>query len=146
MWPCIQKHLQFVIPESKSVVLYVSMSPHLLPHSTWARSCEPPAEGEELQLAVATVSVLRYHRLSDVEPLVSNALQQYCGYLDTVVRNSNLTSAPPVDESGCGGFADAHLELAERVGRRYGLAKKFIGSIPDLESESGMENGNGTEI
>lgn len=113
------------------------MSPHLLPHSTWARSCEPPAEGEELCLAVATLNVLRYHRLSDVEPLVSNALRQYCFCLEAMTRSSNSDTVP----GGCG-FSDTDLDLAKRIETRYQLAKKFIGPIAKFDDGYGMENGN----
>lgn len=123
--------------ESRPVQLYVRLTPHLLPHSTWVRSCEPPAEGEEFRLAVGTLSALRYHRLSDVEPLVSNALQQYCLCLDTVGQRSGGGGAA----RGSGrGFDDTHLELTDKVEHRYQLAKEFIGPIP--KSVAGMENGN----
>lgn len=115
------------------------MSPHLLPHSTWARSCEPPAEGEELSLAVGTLNILRYHRLSDVELLVSNALQQYCFCLETMLQTSDAGTAPEV--SGCG-FDDAYLGLTERVGHRCQLAKKFIGPTAKSVAGLGMENGS----
>lgn len=121
-------------------MLYVRVSPYLLPHSTWARSCEPPAEGEDLNLAVGTLNVLRYHRLCDVETLASSVLWEFCSCLDTTGMKG---SSSLMTMGLCGhGLDDASLPLSERVRKRCQLARSFIGPVPKLGSGLGMENGN----
>lgn len=142
------------LPESKTITVYLRLTSHLLPNASWAwaRSHDPPAEGEELGIAVGTLNVLRYHRLSDLELLVSNALEQFSQCLDSVRGQGSASSS-----SGCG-LDDPYLNLSDRILKRYKMAKLFIQPSPmsgsglkdetmeEEEYETGMENGNGDEI
>lgn len=82
------------------------------------------------------LNVLRHHRLSDLELMVANALQEFFLCLDSagVQRSAVSTSG------GCG-FDDTHLSFYERVQSRYVLGKEFMG--PTLKFKYGTEVENG---
>ncbi len=92
---------------------------------------------------MATLDVLLYHRLSDVELLVSNALREFSSFIDNTRVQGSTT---PPSETGGRGFDDAYLSLSSRVQRRFQLAKSFTGGpilMPGSKGDGGgMENGS----
>ncbi len=126
----------FSFTESKSVVLYVQMSPHAQSNL----SHDPTEEGEEFDIAIAMLNILRYHDLSDLEQIISNTLHQFCDYLNIEPNITHLAMATDAI-SGCG-WNDTRLSLPKRVQRRYQVAKSFFLEQPKFNSPS---KSNGSE-
>ena len=122
--------------DAKTLVIYLKLSSHLLPRAAWGKSCDPKAKGEGFGLAVGVLNILRHHKLSDLDLMVANALQEFSLCLDSAGVQRSAVSGP----GGCG-FGDAHLPFYERVQNRSVLAREFMG--PTLKFEYGMEVENG---
>ena len=79
-------------------------------------------------VAIGRITVLRQHKLSDVEILVHQALEQYCKILRGYSHSSTTSNHLSVDSSE--EKSSTHLQparlLAERILREYEFSKQLV--------------------